>query len=357
MQKFKFLLIPFFLLPISSTVSQDRSDDRRPLKMELENHLDDKIPRLNGPIEEHIQKLLPYKPLKEGNSVTEFPQQDPRERLFTVEKRNLTTWTTAMSLAIPTGVLVQGVMSWDWGKDKKKFGFGTEGFFDPNSYSGGADKTGHMMSHYIQKRFYTWLFYNLGHDLDDAQLFGILGAGLTGLMIELGDGISRYKFSWEDILMDSIGITLGWVLDQYPKLDELIGLRWEWFPSDNYLDKRQKDKFDFMSDYDGQKFYLTLKAKGIPLLREKWYTRYLTLDVGYFTRGYKPDHTRGKMRNQNNSQWWSYGMGINLGSLITDLAPNSKIAKVMGSITKYWVPPGIIYAGSSNLTGGKHQYK
>jgi hypothetical protein len=357
MLKTKIIILASLLLPVLNTFSQDIDRDKRPIKLELESHLKDKPARLMGPIEGHIDKLLPYKPLAGENTITDFPQENTRERLFSIDKKNLTTWTTAMSLAIPTGVFVQGLLAWDWGKDKKKFGFGSEGFFDPKSYSGGADKTGHMMSHYIQKRFYTWLFYNLGHDLKSSQMFGILGAGLTGLMIEIGDGMSRYRFSWEDLLMDTIGITLGYFLDQYPALDELIGLRWEWAPSKEYLDDRQKDKFDFNSDYNGQKFYLSLKAKGIPVLREKWYTRYLTLDVGYFTRGYKPDHTSGPMRDMNNSQWWSYGMGINLGSLITDLAPNSKIAKVMGSITKYWVPPGIIYAGSSNISGGKHKFK
>lgn len=356
MYKISILIITSLFLNSKSVLSKSVVDDFRPLKSELEAHLDDKKALSEKPIEHHIAKFLPYESDGE-NKITTMAQGDAGERLFQVAPENKAIWTTAMSLAIPTGVLVQGVMSWDWGKDKKKFGFGTEGFFDPTSYSGGADKTGHMMSHYIQKRFYTWLFYNLGHDLKSSQMFGILGAGLTGLMIEIGDGISRYKFSWEDILMDTIGITIGWVLDQYPKIDELIGLRWEWFPSENYLDKRQKDKFDFMSDYDGQKFYLSLKAKGIPGLREKWYTRYLTADVGFFTRGYKPDHTAGEMRNQNNSQWFSYGLGLNLGALINDVSSGNKFGRILGGITKYWVPPGVIYAGSSNLSGGTHRYK
>jgi len=352
MQKIKILIV-LLVLPLSKVYSKSYLKDYRPINLDSDSSFVDKKPTLDKPLEHHLAKFLPFR-LDGDNKITQFPKPESGERIFNVDRDNLTLWTTAMSLAIPTGVLVQGVLSWDWGKDKKKFGVGKEGWFGIGSYSGGADKTGHMMSHFIQKRFYTWLFYNLGHDLKQAQLYGLMGAGLTGLMIELGDGISRFRFSWEDILMDTIGITLGWFLDQYPKLDELIGLRWEYWPSEHWFHEKNSDKVDFMSDYNGQKFFFSVKAKGIPVLSEKWYTKYLTLDVGFYTRGYKPDFSPDNIKNNNNSQWMSYGVGINLGSLINDVSPKNLFTKILGGITKYWVPPGIIYHASGNITRGKY---
>ena len=346
----RFLLIFSLLLPAlghSTTIER-----LRPAQLEIEKHLEKKPALLSGPLEDHLVKLFPtYVP--SGEEADKDPLARTTKRFFNLSEKQKTIWTAATGLAIPLGVLAQGMMSWNWDSDKKKFGFGSEGWFEPDSYSGGADKTGHMMSHYIQKRFYTWLFYQLGSDHDHAQLYGVLGAGLTGLMIEVGDGISRFRFSWEDILMDTIGITLGWLLDEYPKLDELIGLRWEYWPSTNWFSAKNPDKVDFMSDYSGQKFFFTLKAKGIPLLRERWYTRYLTLDFGFYTRGYKPDFTPEFIKQNNNSQWFSYGIGINLSSLIKDIGPKNGFFDFLGSLTKYWIPPGVVVTGSSPITQGK----
>jgi hypothetical protein len=255
---------------------------------------------------------------------------------------------------VPTLALLQGVVSWNWGNEGKKFGFKSEGWFEKTSYAGGADKTGHMMSHYIQKRFYSWLSSKLGHDHRTSQWHGVLAAGLTGLMIEMGDGFSRYQFSPQDLIMDTLGISLAYFLDEYPKLDELIGLRWEYWPSKHWFHKENKDKVDVNSDYSGQKFFFSLKAKGVPFLAENWYTRYLTLDFGFYTKGYKPDFSANP--HLNDSQWLTYGVGINLGSLIKDFGPKNGFGEFFSGITKYWIPPGAIYTGSTAITQGPEKF-
>lgn len=290
--------------------------------------------------------------------------ESTNEGIITIEENSIKPWNLSESqrttftwiggLMVPTLALAQGVVAWNWGNDGKKFGIKSEGWFGKDTYSGGADKTGHMMSHYIQKRFYSYLSSKLGHDKPTSQLHGLLAASLTGLMIEVGDGFSRYQFSLQDIVCDAIGITLAHFLDEYPKLDELIGLRWEYWPSKNWMDNRNKDKVDFNSDYSGQKFFFSVKAKGVPFLAEKWYTRYLTLDLGFYTRGYKPDFSPNP--ELNNSQWLTYGVGINLGSLIKDYGPKNGFGEFFSGLTKYWIPPGVVYTGDTAITQGPEKF-
>jgi len=280
-----------------------------------------------------------------GQSETKISNDTSEFKPWNLTEGQRNTFTIASGLAVPTLALLQGVVAWNWGQDGKKFGFKSEGWFDKSTYSGGADKTGHMFSHYIQKRFYSWLSAKLGHDKPTSQLHGLLAAGLTGLMIEVGDGFSRYQFCPQDLIADTLGITLAYFLDEYPKLDELIGLRWEYWPSQNWMNKENKNRIDFMSDHSGQKFYFSVKAKGVPLLADKWYTKYLTLDVGFYTRGFDTVNA-----SPSRSQWFSYGAGINLGSLIQDFGPKNGAGEFVSGLTKYWIPPGTVYTGDNSIS-------
>jgi hypothetical protein len=341
----------FFYFSLLIPFSTHAQRDFNLLEYKMDEYLESKDAPSKQPIDYRLQEFL-----NEKKSQNQVSNNYPLRNLLSITEKNRGIWTKSFALAIPAGVLLQGILSWDWGKDRRKFGVASEGWFNPDSYAGGADKAGHMMSHYIQKRFYTWLFYNLGHSKKNAQLYGLASASLTGLLIEVGDGMTRFRFSWEDIIMDAIGITLAYVLDEYPKLDELFGLRWEYWPSKHWFDNKNPDKVDFMSDYNGQKFFFSIKARGIPHLADKWYSRYLTLDLGFYTRGYKPDFNRDIIKKNNNSQWWSYGIGLNLGSLIDDISSNDGLLKTLGSLTKYWVPPGFIIGGKNNITKGKYDY-
>lgn len=261
---------------------------------------------------------------------------------FTEEERDI--WTKRFLIAVPTIVVLYGGALWDWGQDGLKFGFGNEGWFDKNSYSGGADKVGHMMSLYIDKRVVTWLALQAGHDFRSAQNIGLLTSGFIGLAFEVGDAISKYRFSMEDLFMDTVGIGFAWILDEYPSIDELIGLRWEWWPSHEYRNPDFKDRGDISSDYSGQKIYLSLKSAGVPYINESLWTRYFTLDFGFFTRGYEPDLTPDDKLDNNRHRYYSVGVGINLGSLIWESNPKSPYVRTAGSITKYWIPPNVTHS-------------
>ena len=46
-----------------------------------------------------------------------------------------------------------------------------------------------------------------------------------GIALEIGDGLSKYLFSFEDLAVDTAGIIFAFLLDKYPSLDALLGLQ------------------------------------------------------------------------------------------------------------------------------------
>ncbi|MBI2520467.1 MAG: DUF2279 domain-containing protein [Bdellovibrio sp.] len=253
-------------------------------------------------------------------------------------------WTTGWVIAVPSILLLFGSSAWDWGRSGAHMGFGNEGWYSQHSYSGGADKFGHMTSHYIETRMTTWLALQAGHDIKSARKIGVYTGAFVGFALEVGDGFSKYRFSTEDLFMDYIGVFSAWLLDTYPALDEFIGIRWQWWPSLEYRDSRNKSKVDVTSDYSGQKVFLSFKAAGVPVLGQNILTRYLTVDFAFFTRGYEPDLTPDDPTDGVKRRYFSAGIGLNLGTLIFDTAPDSTAIRTAGSITKYWIPPNVTHA-------------
>jgi hypothetical protein len=298
------------------------------------------ISEIMGPFLPGTEPKMPLQGESEAPKIIEGTGIRP----WNLSEAQRTTFTWVGGLMVPSIALAQGLINWGWGKNSKKFGIQSEGWFKMDTYAGGADKTGHLLSHYVQKRFYSWLSSKIGYDESTSNLHGVLAASLTGLMIEVGDGFSRYRFCPQDIVSDALGIALAYFVDKHPKLDDLIGLRWEYWPSQDWMDKRTKSKLDFPSDHSGQKFFLSLKAKGIPPLAENWYTKYLTLDLGYYVRGYSPNYS-----TNTKVQYFTYGAGINLGELAKDFGPKNGLGEVLSGIFKYWIPPGTVLTGKSEI--------
>ncbi len=221
---------------------------------------------------------------------------------------------------------------WQWGS--QDFGIGKEGWFGKKTYAGGADKLGHLMGLHLQKRSLNWLLIQMGYPNDTANLYSAVMVETLGLAIELGDGLSRYRFSPEDLLMDSFGVLFAYLLDKYPRLDSLVGFKIQYWPSTNYLDDRNKNKLDITSDYDGMKFFLTFRATGIPQLNEHKLIRYLSFDLGYYTRGYKPN-----LFPNDDKRVLTAGIGINLSELVFGISSENKMVSASSTLLKYWAPP------------------
>ena len=104
----------------------------------------------------------------------------------------------------------------------QRFHFTDEGFFGQHTYAGGGDKASHFVSYYVVAKLLTGVYEELGMPVDRARLFGAGVSVLAGFVTELGDGRGRYGFSYEDLLLDSLGAASQLGIARYG-LGDLIG--------------------------------------------------------------------------------------------------------------------------------------
>jgi hypothetical protein len=122
--------------------------------------------------------------------------------------------------------------------------------------------------------------------------------------IELFDGYSvDHGYSYEDTIMDGVGVTLSFLRNQFPRFGRLVDYRLFYYPSGGR-------SFQPMIDYEGQKFFGALKLAGVPGL-ERTPFRYFELLAGYYARGF-PRYAR----SDEKSAHFVLGIGLSLSEAI-----------------------------------------
>jgi hypothetical protein len=225
-------------------------------------------------------------------------------------------WRTGAVVAAGlAGVAAYGMTHWWQEGFSGRFRTVDEHWFSRRTESGGADKLGHAYSTYAGTRGLSWTFQVLGHDPETARRLGVATTLISFTGVEIADGFSRkYRFSKEDVLMNVGGAALGYVMERYPGLDELVDFR--------LLYRRSKigsrrSGWDPAGDYSGQTYLLAFKASGVPALRERPVLRYLELAVGYRARGFERD--QGRLLDPGAARRDTYvGVSLNLSRLLND---------------------------------------
>jgi uncharacterized protein YfiM (DUF2279 family) len=212
--------------------------------------------------------------------------------------------------AVGTTVLA-GAASWDY--YSSSFKFKDEGWFDPDTNYGGADKLGHAYSAYVLTCAYNSIYKKWGYSDEKAILGGALSSWSLTTLIELGDGFSKdYGFSWQDETMNTLGVGLAYLRHRYPSLKEKFDFRMEWFPSPAF---RHGDRFDPFTDYSGQKYLIALKPDGF-LKTDNPFLKAVELHFGYYSRGYLNEDKR----YFNSENRYTYiGVGLNMTYLLEKL--------------------------------------
>lgn len=185
-------------------------------------------------------------------------------------------------------VLGVGTQAW-WDEGLQPFSLRDTGWFGRETYSGGADKLGHLYSSYIFLHSAASIYEAIGLDPEASAW---LAAGFVLLLFngfELIDGFTEFGFEYGDVVFNTLGVAAGLVARLFPELERSLGIRLGYVPSNDFLDN-PKSVLKFINDYSGMLYYLDFKAQGIleQLEVEPGWARYLVAGLVYGTQGYSP---------------------------------------------------------------------
>ena len=195
-------------------------------------------------------------------------------------------WDTETKV-VTGGALVIGTFyaaSGLWEFEHLDFHFQSDGWFGRDTYAGGADKVSHFTLSATISRELALVYDYLGKTRaqSSALAFGI--TAFTGFMVEIGDGLSPYGFSWEDLTVDVLGSGMGVFLTRHG-LNDVFGVRAGKVPT---VDAGSDDSRYLGSHYGTEIYSGDFKIAG---LARRWkfepsVARFLLFSVTYQTKGY-----------------------------------------------------------------------
>jgi hypothetical protein len=225
----------------------------------------------------------------------------PLESVGLVDAARSVPWESVGLVALIT---YTGFKDWKWGS--ASFRFNSEGWFGMQTGSGGLDKLGHAYGSYMTSELLYWRLRATHESHWVSSLYPPLFSTLLYQYIEFFDGYSvDHGYSYEDTIMDGVGVTLSYLRNRFPRFRRLCDFRLFYYPSGG-------KSFQPMIDYQGQKFFGALKLSGIPGL-ERTPFRYFELLAGYYTRGF-PRYTHADEKSAH----FVLGIGLSLSEAILE---------------------------------------
>ena len=211
-------------------------------------------------------------------------------------------WETGLLFG---GAIALGAKNWNWGSSHS-FRTTSEGWFGPETESGGADKLGHAYSAYLITNGLAEQLLRQGRSPEQGALTSVLitQALLTG--IEILDGFSLdHGWSTEDVVMNVLGSGAAYWRQVTPGARDRLDFRLEYTPTGHKGGNP-------ISDYAGHKYVLALKLSGFSATRDTP-LRYLELQTGYYTRGFSREE---QLEGLTPSRHGFIGIGLNLSQLL-----------------------------------------
>lgn len=177
-----------------------------------------------------------------------------------------------------------GLMQWDYGS--AEWHSGNEGWFQQNTKYGGADKLGHFWSTYAFADALTALYKHWGYGSHRASTYAALSSWGVQAVMEAADATSKSQgFSWQDMVMNTLGAGTSFLFERYPELDEKLDFRIEYVLN--------VDVDGIFDDYSNMYYSMVLKLEGFESI-ENSFLKYVELHAGYYTRGYESDEEENK---------------------------------------------------------------
>jgi hypothetical protein len=212
---------------------------------------------------------------------------------------------TASALGLASAYISLGTWTWfAWYANQPRlptYRVGGDGWFGETTYAGGADKFGHFWANLALSRLGTELLRSGGwsHLASNLMASGICLAAFT--FIEVNDGYYT-EFSLSDMSANILGGLTAVAMNTWPKLDEAIDFRVQWYPSPEF---RRNPAANFAEDYSGQTYLLAFKPRALDAIRENegalnW-LQFVNPVIAFESRNYKPEPPPDsiKLRKQN----------------------------------------------------------
>ena len=213
------------------------------------------------------------------------------------------------------GSLASSYYDW-WKGNREPFHFVREGFL--HDYSLGIDKIGHAYTAYFFFNAFRRTLLRGGYTPAESYWWGTGFTTLFALSVEVGDGLSGYGFSWEDLTGNMAGLGFGMLRVHVPFLQN-FSFKWSYVPTDGWRwPPRLTDH------YDAHTYWIALNLHAV--LPEGWrdaWPAFLQPAVGY-----------GVDRHQTRREF-VVGFDIDIGSLSVK---NPELELVQGILSPIHIP-------------------
>ena len=225
-----------------------------------------------------------------------------------------------LAAALTLGGIYAGFTTWTyfaWYRKHKalsQFKWGGDGWLGLQTYAGGADKFGHAWATMSLARVGTELLNQWGgFDRLPSTLVATALSEALFLGVEVKDGFF-YEFSFSDATGDTLGALAALAFSLWPRLDELLDYRVEYWPSAEYRRQFDGGNVNIAEDYSGETYLLALHLGAIRALRDQsWgsWTQFVDVAAGFGTQGYKPDPPSRMFPDYQHHQNLYLGVSLN----------------------------------------------
>jgi len=259
------------------------------------------------------------------------PAAETPKKLTTLDALSKIKWEVGL---VAAEAIREGLSDWNWGS-RSSFQTTREGWLGARTKSGGADKLGHMYSSYLMTELFTKRLNRKTNNKTAAAKKAALFSTSIMFWLEVADGYSRYGFSPEDVVFNSLGIGLSYLRNTVPGLDKKFDLRMQYDPTHN------SDRP--VIDYSGHTNIFAVKLGGFQKLQSTP-LKYLELQLGYHTQGYDKDD---KKHYSEKTTEVLFGVGINLTEAVfkpMKKHTDNSIVDYADTFFQYYQAPGINFS-------------
>lgn len=196
--------------------------------------------------------------------------------------------SVGLMLGLYVGMNTLAYLAWWKDSPPDQFEWIHDGWFERNTYAGGADKLGHFWGNILMTRAAAGILEEGGWHPRTSSFAGAALSIGTFHLVEMRDGYST-GYSKNDMISNVAGAAVGVLFREVPVLDQMFDVRVEYKPTPLYFKKFKKKGFNFTEDYTGMTFLFAYHLCSIPWVEQSGgILRFADFVLGYNARNYKP---------------------------------------------------------------------